>query len=166
MAAAWILLGKGTDSNVQANVNGGYELRMNKLYLVVGLSGLIIGLILILTFPLLAEELSVELFLILGLILLVFWGTGLTCLLYFVNHKVRFNKDSVEVVDVYGRKKEILWSEISEASFNTFSGLLKFQSSKTTVKVHHHLVGLNTLIGVMENQTKWDRKSLKIPVRP
>jgi len=158
------LLVKATRKSVEPDANGKFILRMNKLYGIVGMLSMVFGILFLTFFPLTPEFNSGELFLTLVLMLLIFWGTGIPCLMYYQNHRVIFNEDSIMVSNYYGKIKEINWSNITDIKFKPFLGVLVLSTTDAQVKVHQHLVGLSKFIEYIENKTKWTRKELKIQI--
>ena len=69
---------------------------------------------------------------------LIFWGTGVACLMYYKNHSVIFDNSLIEVTNVFGKANEIRWSDISGIKFNAISGLLVLCTDVEAVKVHQH----------------------------
>ena len=154
------LLNRQARKKVEPSRGERYELRLNKLYLYLGIVGVNLG-ILGFTLPVLYEDDWVSgslLFLILG-------GPAFACWLWYVNHGFVFDDTSIEATSVYGKRTAMKWEDIQKISFSTFSGLLTFSDGKgKKVKAHQHLVGLGELAKMMEEKTKWTAKEIKLPV--
>lgn len=164
VSIAFAFLTKATAKSIAPNKNGLYNLSMNKLYGIMGFVGLIIGLLFLIFLPLTAEQNDSGILTIIILMLLIFWGTGIPCLLYYRNHNVTFDDKSIKTTNVFGKLKEIQWSDVLEIKFQALTGLLVLKTNNETIKVHQHLVGLSKFIEHIEDKTKWNRKELKIPI--
>jgi glucan phosphoethanolaminetransferase (alkaline phosphatase superfamily) len=164
VSTALAFLSKATGTSIATDESGLYNLRMNKFYGMMGLVGLVFGLLFLIFLPLTAEQIDKGILTGIVLMLLIFWGTGIPCFMYYRNHKVSFDNNSIKTTNVYGKVKEIQWSDISDIRFNAFSGLLVLKTNNETIKVHQHLVGLLKFIEHIENKTKWTRKELKVPI--
>lgn len=97
--------------------------------------------------------------------LLLFGGLGIPCLLYYRNHKLKFNDDKITVQNWRKKNQEISWAEIDEIKFNPFSGYLKLRGVNRKLTIHQHLVGLKEFIKKMEEKTKWKASELKLPIK-
>ncbi len=157
-------LTKGAGRTVAADNDGLYHLRMNKLYGIIGVVGLVFGLLFLIFLPLTAEKIDSSILTGMIIALLIFWGAGIPCLMIYRNHIVLFDDKLIKAKNVYGRTKEIEWKDIEEIKFKPFAGVLRLKTNKEKIKVHHHLVGLSKLVEYMESNTKWNRKELKIPI--
>lgn len=150
-------MNKGTNQSVGRNAEGFVELRMNKFYQILGYVVLGLGFIILLVIIYYQEK---EMTLIGALAILFVVGLGLPVLLYYRNHKVYFNEETVTVISWTGKKQVIRWEEIQKISFNAFSGYLKLFGLANKVKMHQHLVGLKEFIKMMEEKTNWTAKSI------
>lgn len=159
ISAALAFLTKSTGKSVATNESGQFNLRMNKLYGILGVIGLLFGLLFLIFFPLTAGVNDSGVWIGVILMLLIFWGAGIPCLMYYRNHRVTFSENAITVTNMYGKSKEIKWSAISDIRFNAFSELLVMKSQSNQVKVHQHLVGLSKLIEFIEN--KMDRSRIE-----
>lgn len=155
-------LNKASSKKVSKNENGWYELRMNRLYQFIGISVGIMGLsFLYLT---IGEQHSSSLMIIL-VISLGFSSLGLTCFLWYRNHKLRFNDTTIIALNVYGKPSSLSWDDITDISFNGLSGQITLVGKDAnTVKAHQHLVGLGSFVELIESKTKWTAKSLRLPI--
>ena len=141
-------------------VNGGVELRMNKLYQYLGY--FLISLSAIFTFGLVCY-LGTEIFMAAFLIFLILSGFSIPMLMVYNNHKILFNDEKIVVQNWRKKIQKISWTEITEIKFHFFSGNIKVHGLNKTLKIHQHLVGLKTFTNKMEAQTKWTTKDLKLP---
>ena len=164
VSLALLFLTKSTDQNVSVDADGFYNLRMNKFYGIIGVVAILIGVLFGILMPLREERIDSGLIFGIVLMLVIFCGTGIPCLMYYRNHRVSFDNKSIKVINVYGNRKEIQWSDISDIKFRALSGLLVIYTSNESVKLHQHLVGLGKFMGVLETKTKWTREELRIPI--
>lgn len=157
-------LTKATGKAVVIDNDGHYNLRMNKFYGIIGFVSLIIGLLFLIFLPLTAEPNDSAVWIVTTLMPLIFWGIGIPCMMYYRNHRLVFNNNSIIVTNIYGQIKEIKWSDIKDINFNALSGLLVLKTTQEKIKIHQHLVGLSKFIEHIENNTKWTQKELKLPI--
>ena len=163
VSTALAFLTKATGKPVETDESGKFNLRMNKLYGIMGIAGLVFGLSFLIFLPLTSPNDS-GIWIAIILMLLISWGTGIPCLMYYRNHKVSFSDNSIIATNVYGKMKEIKWSDISDIRFKALSGLLVLTTTNEQIKVHQHLVGLSKFVEYIEKKTKWTRKELKVPI--
>jgi len=162
VTTALAFLNKAASKQTTKKEHGRYELRMNRLYQVVG--GLVGVMGLSFLFLIVGEQDSTALITIL-ILSLGFAALGFVCLFWYVNHRLNFDEQTVSATNFYGKSNSVNWNEVVNITFNNFSGLITLTSNDgTTVKAHQHLVGLNNFVEVMEQQTKWTAKSLKLPL--
>lgn len=164
VSAAFAFLVKGTGKIVPKDEAGRFNLRMNKLYGIMGVVGLLVGFAFVVVLPLTVESIDNGMTLAIALMLLIFWGTGIPCFMYYKNHSVSFDNHSIRVTNVYGKTNEILWSDVSAIRFKALSGLLAISTGEKTVHVHQHLVGLTKFMEYIEDKTRWTRENLDVPV--
>jgi len=159
-----VFLTRATSKSITPNQSGQYILRMNRLYGILGVIGLVFGLLFMIFLSLSADENDGRIWIMVVFMLLIFWGAGIPCLMYYRNHKVTFNENSITATNVYGKVKEIKWSDILDIKFKVFSGQLVLKTKDEVIKVHQHLVGLSKFVAFIENKIKWTRKELRIPL--
>ncbi len=164
VSTALAFLTKSTGKSIATDESGKFNIKMNKFYGIMGIISLVFGLLFLIFLPLTTEPNDSGIWFIVILMLLIFWGAGIPCLMYYKNHRVSFDDNLIVVTNVYGKVKEIKWSDILNIKFKVFSGLLVLTTKNEIIKVHQHLVGLSKFIEVIENKTKWTRKELKIPI--
>lgn len=164
VSIALAFLTKATGKSVNIDESGQFNLRMNKLYGIMGIIGLVFGLLFLIFLPLTTEPNDSGIWMAVILMLLIFWGTGIPCLMYYRNHRVTFDDNSIVTTSVYGKIREIKWTDIEDIRFKAMSGLLVLTTKDQKVKVHQHLVGLSKFIEFVENKTKWTHKELKVPI--
>lgn len=158
-------LTKATGKPVSPDQSGKLTLKMNRLYGVVGLIGLLFGLTFLIVPPLTTDHYSTgEIYMAVIVLLLIFWGTGIPGLLYYLNHKVCFDEDAIIVTDLFGKEQEVQWNNIESIKFKFSTGLLILKTDDKKIKVHQHLVGLSQFIAFVERKTKWTNRELKVPM--
>ncbi len=159
-------LNKASKQNVAALDNGGYELRMNIAYLIIGVVGAITG-ILSLLIPILADEYSVEIFVVSGIMALLFLGFAIPCFMWYRNHSISYNEDGLTSKSAYGKGQQIRWSDISRVSFNSFMGVISIVDKQGNIaKAHQHLVGFSSLVEMLLIQkSKYRFTSESLPLK-
>ena len=78
-------------------------------------------------------------------------GTGIPCLLWYLNHSVYYDKDKIYVQNVYGQERTIFIKDIKSTSLNLMTGLLVVNTDNETVKIHQHLVSVGDLTKKIKN---------------
>lgn len=164
VATALAFLTKSTGKTIEAKENGMFHLRVNRLYGIMGILGLVFGLLFLIFLPLTSEPNDNGVWGLVTLMLLMFWGSGIPCLMYYRNHSVTFNDTTIIATNVYGKTKQIKWTDISGIKFKPLSGLLVLTTQSEQVNVFQHLVGLSKFVEFIESKTKWTNKELKVPI--
>lgn len=150
---------KGNKKVLELNPDGSGLLRMHAFYRVIGYLALLMTLILSIGI-LLNEE---DAILIVFFCWLIFGGMGVYLLMWYYKHEVSFDNDQIQVHSYLGKSQELKWSEIEEVVFSPLSGLLKMKGKGKVLKLHQHLLGLSTLLDVMEKQTPFSKTELNFP---
>jgi len=150
-------------SRKEVLVQGGQQvsLRMNRFYQILGVLPLLMGLIF--TLSILTDESEPDKFLIISMVWLVCLLLGAPLFLLYQNHQVSFDTQRITVSDWRGRVNSLKWEDITNANFKHMSGYLVLHHGQQTVKVHQHIVGLKSILRMLESQTKWTAKELRIP---
>jgi hypothetical protein len=159
-------LNKASKQHVAALDSGEYELRMNRAYLVISIAGALVG-ILFLLMPILADEYSVELFAVAGIMALLFLGFTIPCFMWYRNHFITYNEDGLTSKNAYGKEQKICWSDISRVSFNSFMGVISIVDKQGNItKAHQHLVGFSSLVEMLLIQKrKYHFTSESLPLK-
>lgn len=145
-------LNKASKQNAAASDDGRYELRMNKAYLIIGAAGAIVGLLFLLL-PILADEYSVGIFVVAGIMSLGFIGFSIPCFLWYKNHHVSFDEAGLTSKNAYCKSQQMKWDEINQVRFSPFMGVLYVVDKKgNTAKAHQHLVGFASFIKMLQIQ--------------
>jgi glucan phosphoethanolaminetransferase (alkaline phosphatase superfamily) len=139
-------MNRGSKQTVLISSDGHYELRMNKMYLIIGVICALIGLISLLI-PVLANEYSSQIFTASGILFLFFVGGGIYCILWYRNHRLFFSEQGFTTESAYGEKQNMKWDDISQVSFNSFAGMVRVVDKQGNIaKAHQHLVGFSSFI--------------------
>jgi hypothetical protein len=142
-------LNKASKKNVAASGEGSYELRMNNLYLLMGIMSAFLGLLFLLM-PVLSNEYSLEIFIASGVMFLVFIGFAVPCILWYKNHRLFFNEQGFILKGAYGKKLQIKWEDISQVSFSSFTGVITVVDRQGNIaKAHQHLVGFSSFVKML-----------------
>lgn len=152
-------LSKASQKGIELNTQGFTFLRLHPFYRIIGYLALLMTLILSIGI-LLNEE---DAILIVFLSWLVFGSLGVYLLLWYYKHEVKFDQEGLEVSSYLGKVQQLQWSEIDDIAFSPFSGQIKLKGKGKTLKLHQHLLGLNTLLDLMEAKTPFKKGELKLP---
>lgn len=166
LTVSWVLtyLNKATTKEAVANERGTFLLRMHKLYYYLGILSLLIAVVFIIVPPF-VDNMDLPMISVMFIVLVIFGGIGLMCVLYFKNHYLAFNDFQVEVSNQFGKVKTVLWADFIKVKFNPTLGLLVL-TSKTgeKVKIHQHLVGLTQFVKLLEAKRGWAANDIKFPI--
>lgn len=150
---------KSSQKNVEMNPHGLTALRIHTLYQILGFMALLFTLIFSIGI-LLNED---DAILIVFFSWLLFGSLGVFLLLWYYKHEVKFDQEKLIVSSWRGKSQELRWTELEEVRFHPFSGQIKMTGDGKTLKLHQHLVGLNTLLELMEAKTKFKKDDLNLP---
>ena len=151
-------MNKGASQGIASGLNGQIALRMNKLYQILGYVSIGIALIFVVAALYYQEK---GMYIIGILMLFLFGGLGILCLMYYQNHKVEFDDKKITVQNWRKKIEEITWDEINDIKFHPFSGYLRLRGLNKEMAIHQHLVGLKEFTNKMEEKTKWKTKELR-----
>lgn len=159
--AALIFLNRATRKPIVPDASGRFHLRMNKLYSLGGILGILMGLGLAITalfrMSTLAGTEIVLVFVMLG----IFWGAGIPALLYYYNHRVIFDDTALTVTNVFGKTVITHWEDIASAQPGSLSSLMTINTASGKVKIHQHLVGLSRLGDKLAEKKGWTLPQLR-----
>jgi hypothetical protein len=142
-------MNRGSKQTVFVSNDGCYELRMNKMYLIIGVVCALIGLISLLM-PVLANEYSLQIFITSGVLFLLFLGGGVYCILWYRNHRLFFGEQGFVTESVYGKRQNIRWDDIIQVNFSSFAGMVRVVDKQGNIaKAHQHLVGFSSFIRML-----------------
>ena len=140
---------------------GEYELRINRLYQLIGWVPLALALasaVILLTTE--SEDAWI------GVLLLLFWAAlGAGLLMFYNNYRLLFNDERILVRNWLGKTKELHWADISDMSVNQFSGMISVKGAEKKLRIHLYLVGLVEFARKIEEKTAWTAMGLKLPVQ-
>ncbi len=155
-------INKKSTEGVEKNIEGKYELRMNVVCKWIGLLCLIISAGTIVGSVLFYEE---GVLTWVAMILLIFGGLGIVLMMYYNNHRLTFDDQSIMFKSWTGEVTNVKWYEIKEINFSSVWGYLKLRTSSQDLKISHQLVGLIQFVVMMEAQTSFKAKELKLPFK-
>lgn len=143
-------MNKASKRSPVAQHDGRYELRMNKMYLIIGVAGVFVG-VMFLLLPILADEYSTEIFVAAGIMFLLFMGFSIPCLLWYNNHRLSFDEIEMRSKSAYGKAQSINWSNITRVSFSSFRGVIDVTDKQGNVaKAHQNLVGVSSFVAILQ----------------
>jgi len=146
-------LNKAAKIKIYPDKTGETTLIMNKLYLILGIIVLMMWTVFVIfTFISMTND-WVAFFTTFLIISIVTLGPGIPCILWYLNHKVTFDNDVIQVRNVYGKQQNILFKDIVSTNMNNFSGLLKVSTQNRSVSIHQHLIGVTTLTEKIKSYT-------------
>lgn len=147
------------------NEDGIHELQLNKLYKILGVIFLIIGILPICCWALTEEGSIFYVSFNLSIVFLtISGGFGLVMLLFYENHFIRFDDDEIFISSWTKKETTFSWNEIEKISFNSLSSNITIKSFDKVGKINYQMVGLREFIKVMEAKTQWTAKELKLPI--
>lgn len=155
-------LNKSANKEAEEDEHGRFILRLNRLYQIVGFISIVMGLFglsIILYFK--ESDIAIISLIIMG----IFWGAGIPCLIWYYNYKLTFDNRTVTVKSWTTKEETIDWSDIQDIVFKRWSGYIKVIGENKRMTIHSHLVGLKSFIKMMEKKTKWRAKDLKLPIQ-
>jgi len=153
-----------SQKDVEHELNGDQLLRMHPFYKYLGLVSLFMALGL--TIGLLYELYDQSISLIIGLSItwLMFGFLGIYLLMYYYRHYVRFNEQYFIVNTWLGKEVKMEWQQVTNVRFRIFMAALELKSASKKVNVHQQLTGWKSFVEMFDKKTKWNAKSLKIPI--
>ena len=97
------------------------------------------------------------------LMVLFFGGFGVYLLMCYRNHRVRFTDIYFSVTSWTGKERKIWWVDIRDMKYGVNSGYVKITAPNAKVGVSYHLKGFKTFLAMMERQTSYRIKDLRLP---
>jgi hypothetical protein len=155
------LLKKEMSKKVEPQPDGSFELRMSRIFFFTGL--VCASLFLFFTGRIFFDPNTPSEDRILGLFFLSLSLLGVYLIVLYRNYRLYFDNENIVVTNLFGKKKSLKWSEIEKVRSNPFTGYLTLSSASTQLKVHQNLKGMVAFKQVMEAQTKWTAKELRLP---
>jgi hypothetical protein len=155
------LLKKEMSKKVEPQPDGSFELRISRMYFFTGV--VCASIFLLLTVWILLDQDTPSEDRIFGLFFLIFSLLGVYFIVLYRNYRLYFDNENIVVTNLFGKKNTMKWSEIEKVRSNPFTGYLTLSSATTQLKVHQNLKGMVAFKQVMEAQTKWTAKELRLP---
>jgi len=164
-AALLTFLNKATQRPASLTVDGFYFLRLEKIYNTGGYISIALGIASLSGLLFKSAYEPVALFGI-AVMFILFFGIGLSCVLLYRNHYVKFNDTDIEVSSLTGKAQHTTWKEITNVAYKQNSGhLTLITGSGKKIKIHHHLIGLGRFISFLEANTPFTAAQLKMQVK-
>lgn len=149
---ALALLKNELSKKVEPNENGSFELRVARLYLIIGVFCATLFLIAFF-WMLLSPELPSE-DRIYSLIFLFFCLLGVYLIVLYGNYRLYFDNEIIVVTNLFGKKKSLKWSEIEQVKMHHFKGYLQLSTATTQLKVQPNLAGMVAFTNAIEMHAK------------
>lgn len=147
---------------VEKNIEGKYCLKINESYKWIGIASIILGIVVLIAAIISEEE---GIFIIASFIILPFVGLGILLMMWYQNHRLIFDEETITVKSWKGNTTIIKWEDIDNIKFSPIWGYLRIFSKSKKQNIHYHLVGLIEFVKMMENKTKYRAKELKLPFK-
>jgi hypothetical protein len=155
------LLKKEMSKKVEPLPDGSFELRVSRIYFFTG--AVCACIFLFFTGWILLDPDTPSEDRIFGLFFLIFSLLGVYFIVLYRNYRLYFDNEKIVVTNLFGKKNTMKWSEIEKVRSNAFTGYVTLSSASTQLKVHQNLKGMVAFKQVMEAQTKWTAKELRLP---
>jgi hypothetical protein len=152
---------KKSNKNVEIDQSGFFILKINKLYKIIG--SISTGFAVVLSIVSIYLNSRQGYIVLLTMSFLLGW-LGIFILMFYYNHKFEFNDVNMRVINIYGRTKTMSWNDVKEIKFEPLKGYIYLYSEKEKLKIHQHLVGLIEFVKIMEKNTNYTAKELKLPL--
>ena len=146
------LLKREMSKKVEPNSDGSFELRVTRLYLIIGVFCTTLFLIPFF-WMLLSPELPGE-DRIYSLFFLFFSLLGVYLIVLYRNYRLYFDNENIVVTNLFGKNKSLKWSEIEQVKYNHFTGYLTLSSAKYRIKVLQNLKGFAAFTNALETHAK------------
>ena len=159
--ASMHLLQRGTTTPVTPAANGETTLRLSKFYAILGY--VCLGIVLLAIGGALFEE-DLTIWWAVLFLFLLFGGLGGACVLWYRNHQVAFTRHRLTVTDYRGKSETLRWEALTDVNYKPGWGYVYLHRAEgKPVKVSHHLVGLQSFLAMLEEQTEWRVRDLRLP---
>jgi magnesium-transporting ATPase (P-type) len=133
------------------------ELRINRLYQILGIIIILIGIFTSVSYFFKVEGSYFE-----SISLLIFIsGLGLLLLVSYQNHKLKFNEDYIMIYDYLGVVDTLKWEDVNEIEFDSKIGFLKISGDNKVLKIHRHMRNINVFFKEVKKKTKLDTYELE-----
>jgi hypothetical protein len=157
------VLNKQSKKEINITQNETFVFRMNKFYLYFG--WLLLLLLLLLGFILAFVSENNESDLVFKiLLLLLFGGSGLYIVIFYLNHRVTIDATKIEVYNFKGKSKSILWTDLQSGKFRLIKGMLDLENQQGNVlSIHQHIIVFKTIIQQIERHSTVTFNNRKLP---
>ena len=135
---------------LQPDSKGIIHLRMNRIYLMVGIISLLIWALFSMFLYGSKDYDTTTIFLILGIISAVTLGPGIPCLMWYLNHTVSYDDQYIYIRDSIGKRKTIRITDIKTTRLNHMTGFLNVFTESDKANIHQHLVGVGELKKILK----------------
>ena len=160
MAIFWVIVKKASKRHPTENSKGQKVLILPSLFGLIGIfsamagtSVIIYGLI----------DFDGENIIPQFLIFILFTTLGMLLVLEKWISKIILTKKSIVKINMFGKRKEIKWKDITDVTFSSGTLELKIRNDETKINCHKHLIGFDHIVDQLEKNTEFHREQLKIP---
>ncbi len=157
------LMNRSPEKLIESTDGEAITLRLNRFYQISGI--ITIGIGGLFSFFILTDETETNPLIVLIFVWIFCLMLALPVLLWYMNHRVTFDEETVTSWDWRGRKTSIAWQEITEVKFNALAGSIMIKGNGEVAKAHQHLVGLKSLLQMLVKKTPWRAKELNLPIK-
>lgn len=77
---------------------------------------------------------------------------GFNTLLLFINHRVIYDDQTIEVIGLIGKKRKIHWNEIERISHSILASSMKIETPHTNVMIHEHIQGYKDFLKILKKR--------------
>lgn len=155
-----VLLFKASKKKPKIDKEGNFILKLPKLYSILGLFTIAIGVALFIYDIFFANAEDKMTIFIIGLSLILI---GLPLFAKGSISHIKLTNSAIIETTMFGKTKEIKWEEIKDVSFGKVSLELKIKSSDKSIKAHMHLIGFENLVLLLEEKVGKNRQEFGIP---
>jgi hypothetical protein len=153
------VLNKQSKKEINITQNETFIFRMNKFYLYFGWFLLLLGFKLAFVTENNESDLVFKI-----LLLLLFGGSGLYIVIFYLNHRVTIDATKIEVYNFKGKSKSIHWTDLQSGKFRLIKGMLDLENQKGDVlSIHQHIIGFKTIIQQIERHSTVSFNNRKLP---
>lgn len=159
-------LNRSTHQKIDSSTNTANVLSLNNFYKIIGWIGMTMTIIFIvgMVYISITEEWNLAGFIILIVATLLIGYISFLTLSWYYFYRVSFDSEYIIVTDRKGESQTIAWKDIDQIRFRHTQGYIKIEANGKVIKIHQHLVGLQSFLIEMEKQTPWRIKDLHLPM--
>jgi len=145
---------------VSRNIEGKYCLRLNTSYKWLGMGSIVLGGIGLIA-AIVAEEEGILVVVFLAMLLFII--LGIILMMWYENHQLIFDEETISVKSWKGKTEMVRWDAIDNVKFSPIWGYLRIYSKEQKLNIHFHLVGLVGFVKMLEDKTTYNARELKLP---